>query len=426
MRTTPQRLIIFVALLATAVACSSGSRPSLQGGSGVPTVTAVRDATAAAGPVRYEGTLVRDGRSGALTGVSGAQPRQGEVTVPVFTGDAVESATIRWLDDWVYIERIPVQTRSATAVAALFERDPSDRPWARYGLNTIVGAALAAFDPLRLLDNLVTAEAGLESDGEEDIAGVRTTRYRVTASGGASSSSTAELWIDADLRLRRVRAETPAFGTTDYTVTELGAALSVEVPAAELLADQTADPRALSTVKPAGPYEPVRAGTTEGVRWTLLRAPGTNGGVCWRFEAEPPLTQVSEAFAPFPDGGRCVGTPTVSSELDLDERIAVVVDADGLKTTYDAVVLALPADVASVEMAGPGGVLTPVEIDRATGTVVWVSPLERPGLLAVVHGEGGQTAICAPGPITEVDDLLTLDEQEIANLQTQIWSCLPG
>lgn len=428
MRTTFDRLLVTVALIAAVAACSSGERPSLQGAPAERTVTAIRDATASAGPLRYEGTVVQDDRTGTLSGVSGAQPRRGEATVPVFAAATVVLTTVRWVEDRVYVERVPVETRSATPAGALLERASTDLPWAVYAWDTIAAAVLTPVDPLRLLDSLASVGAGLEAVGEEDVDGVPTTRYRVAGggSGAASRSSTAELWVDVDLRLRRVRAETPVWGVSDYTVTELGAALVVEPPPADLIADLEADLQELAGVKPAGPYEPVRSGTTEGVRWTLLRAPGTSNGFCWRFEADPPLTQVSEAFAPFPEGGRCIGSPTASADVDLDERVGIAVDADAVETSYDALVLVLPPDVVSVEMAGPGGGLTPVEIDPASGTAVWVSPSDRPGLLAVVRNGGGQTAMCAPGTITEVDDLVVLDADDVANLRALIWSCLPG
>jgi hypothetical protein len=418
-------VVLAIVLLGGVVACSGGSKPVLQDLPGVQAMAKVREATVAAGTLRYEGTVTQGERSGELSGAAGASPPRGELTVPVFTPEAVLPASVRWNGDDVYIERVAVGDEGARREVPLFSRLGSDPPWARFGRSTLAGPLLASYDPFLLLDRLSAANVSLEATDGEEAGDASGTRYQAVGTGfdGSAGGGRTELWVDDQARLRRVRVEGSG-RVIDYRVLSYGDDVTVEPIPAEELADVTADPTQLASSKPDGDFEAVRSGTTAGVRWTLLRAPGTGGGSCWRLEADPPLTPVSEHFSPFPDGARCVLPP--SPDEDLDQRIAVVVDADAAQTPYDALVVVVPPEVRSVEMAYPDGKLVPLEIDRATGTVVWISPPERPGVVLMVTDGDGRSVNCGPGYVSEIDDVTKLGPDEIANLRSLIWSCVAG
>ncbi|WP_334143225.1 hypothetical protein [Rhabdothermincola sp.] len=418
-------VVVAIVLLGGVVACSGGSKPVLQELPGVQAMAKVREATVAAGTLRYEGTVTQGERSGELSGAAGASPPRGELTVPVFTPEAVLPASVRWNGDDVYIERVAVGDEDAKRAVPLFSRLGSDPPWARFGRSGLVGTLLASYDPFLLLDRLSAANVSLEPTAGDEVGDTSGTRYEAVGavSDGSAGGARTELWVDDQARLRRVRVEGSG-RVIDYRVLSYGDDVTVEPIPAEELADVTADPSQLATSKPDGDYQAVRSGTTAGVRWTLQRAPGTNGGSCWRLEADPPLTPVGEHFAPFPGGARCVLPP--SPDEDLDQQIAVVVDADAAQTPYDALVVVVPPEVRSVEMAYPDGKLVPLEIDRATGTVVWISPPERPGVVLVVTDGDGRSVHCGPGYVSEIDDVTKLGPDEIANLRSLIWSCVAG
>src|SRR5262249_18284227 len=100
---------------------------------------------------------------------------------------------------------------------------------------------------------------------------------------GAWTQAQVDLWIDGKNRITRVQI-TSTQGGMSYEVKYGGSKPNVVKPPPGDI-----QPHKSTTPKPTGAFVTVKSGNTDGVAWSLQRAPATNGYECWRWQATPPV-----------------------------------------------------------------------------------------------------------------------------------------
>jgi len=376
---------------------------------------AIRDATFAAGSARYEGEIrFADGASGPLTGVAGGDPARGAVTLAVLTPEGPRETEATWLDGTIYLARVPA---SGAVSPPLFGRSEADLlRWVQLphaGLGRVV---IAPYDPFSLLEWLDASSLQTQPDGSEQVDGESFDRLIVDTSNHTAAPGGAdriELLADDDDRLATVRLAGDV--TVEYSLSEYG----VEVDAVAPPADQVVQP---GTARPTGeertgPYELVAEGTAEGLPWTLVRATATNGGFCWRLDADS-LTPVAPTA---PDGATCISG--VEPDTPIDEQVQIVADPDR-DSPLDAIVAVVPPG-SSARLAFADRTSQELAVDPA-GFVVWVGPKQPLAVVLDVTAPDGARAACGPGPVSEIGDLDSLPISDIAELADAPWLCLSG
>jgi hypothetical protein len=418
-RRAERALAPIVALLLAAsviVACSGDDDGGGGGGLGDDPLATVTQSMAEAGSGRIEGTV--DAPEGVEPGtvegewegsleegsmeVRAEFPRRGE-SLPV---------TLRVVDGTFYFERAPVALPRNDSLF-VFSRDESFKPWRAASLGAVLDGVPSAFSPLALLEWIERNNVELEAKGTEQIGDVDATRLTTTREilVGVWTGSTVDLWVDGEQRVVRVRVAGDG-GGTQYDVTDFGAEVEIEAPAEDEVSTETEQP----VVEPSGPFEEVASGTTEGVTWTLLRAPGTEGTSCWRWQATPPLPQVG---LPNPDAFRCVKAPDMPEEVsDVSDEILFPVIGNG-QGSYDALVALVPEDTAAATMGFVGGTTQDVPVSKP---FVWIGPPQPlKGYLGLTLDDGTRVD-CGAGAITTPDDLT--NDAFTGFATTAAWACL--
>ena len=240
----------------------------------------IKDATFAAESAAYTGqTRFADGASGPIEGVSQADPPAGEVTHPLATAEGVQDVTFLWLDGNVFIQRA-VTPDSALVSATL--RVETDKPWTRVDYQPLITSLYDAYDPFRLLERLALLEVVAEPQGTETVDGTELERYAVDMAGltvSPGGARTIELLTDTKQRLQVARLI--GDDTIEYALKDFGTEVAPSPPAADQIGGSTRRP----SVEPTAPFETVAQGAVNGESWQLLRAPGTEGGSCWRVDS---------------------------------------------------------------------------------------------------------------------------------------------
>lgn len=372
----------------------------------------IKDATFAEGSAAYSGqTRFADGTSGAVDGASRAEPPAGEVTHPVHTATGPRDVTFLWVDGSIFIQR--AVTADSAAVSATLRLD-SDAPWTRAAYQPLATTLFDAYDPFRLLERLSLLKLVAEQQSTEVVDERELERYVVDMEGVATSpgrARTIELLTDTDHRLQVVRLV--GDDTIEYALTGFGGDVAPTPPPDDQIGGSTPRP----SVVPVGPFETVATGTAGGGGWQLLRAPGSDGGSCWRMDAQVPLDPVAATQA---DGVSCIGAfdPTASA----DEQVQVVVDA-GTGAPFDAVVAAVAPGSTEAEVQLADGTTHPLAIDPG-GFVVWTGPKTPLAVVLELTAPDGNVVTCGPGPVSSLDDLDLLPADDLATLDRAPWLCL--
>jgi hypothetical protein len=253
------------------------------------------------------------------------------------------------------------------------------------------------------------------ADGSESIDGDELDRYVVDVADlpvTPGAANQIELLTDADLRLRAVRLV--GDDRIEYAIEEYGVAVRPVAPPAEQIGASARRP----AVEPTGPYEQVAQGTApETGDWQLWRAPGTDGGTCWRLDVGAPLDPIA---ATQPDGATCI--EAIDPTGAADEQVQVVVDA-GAGAPFDLVVVTTPPGASSARIRLADGTARPLTIDPG-GFAVWVGPEQPVAVVLDVTAPDGEVVTCAPGAVTEFEDLEVLTREAIEQLDRQPWLCL--
>lgn len=402
------RALLVLALVVGISACTDGD-DGRDDATGDP-LTQIRDATFDGGTARYTGEVrFADGSSGPVRGESQAEPPAGDVRFPLATDGGVQEVQVVWVDGSVYVRR--AITPDPDQVSAVLRR-ADDLPWTASRYQPLATTVFAPYDPFRLLELLVRVGAPTTADGTETVDGEGLARYEVdlrpfgtVAPGGAQ---TAELLADDDHRLRVVRLAGDQ--QVEYAIESYGDEVAPSAPPAGEIGTSAS----LPAVDPTGPFEPVAQGVDEGVSWTLLRAPGEDGGSCWRLDTDAPLDPVA---ATHPDGVTCI------AEIGPDDDdVEVVVDAGAGAAVEVVVVVAAPGStIAGLQLED--GSRREVVADPS-GFAVYVGPRQPIAAVLEVVTPSGLLVTCGPGPVTELDDITFMAPDDAARLDRTPWLCI--
>ena len=401
--------LLVVAVLVVGAACSDdGDRDARPVGA----LDRIREATFAGGTAAYVGeTRFADGTSGPVDGRSRAVPPTGEVSHPVRTESGLQEVTFLWVDSSIYTRR--AVTTDAAAVSATLRLE-SDPPWSEAVYQPLGTVLFDAYDPFLLLDRLAVLDVSAEQQGTEALGEDELERYVVDMAGVATSpggAGTIELFTDADDRLQQVRLV--GRDTIEYRITEYGIDVSPSAPPEDQVGTSLRPP----SVVPVGPFETVAEGTGTAGAWQLLRAPGTDGGTCWRMETDAPLDAVATTQA---DGVTCIS----AFEPDglSDDQVQVVVDA-GTATPFDALVAAVAPGSTQAQIQLADGTTQSLAIEPG-GFVVWVGPKAPPAVVLEVTAPNGELVTCGPGVVSSLADYEELPLSERETLDRAPWLCL--
>jgi hypothetical protein len=382
--------------------CSDDATDEADGDASVSVLETIRRATVDAGGTRVEGTVEHAAGSGAVTGRVAADGLTGEIEVGVPVGVPAASFTgWRWRDGTLWSELAP------EAVT-----EEPERPWRQGTFDPESALWLAPYAPLVLLDVLLAHEAepvavvepGDAADGTADRR-----RLEVQLPGSVilfTRYSQAELWVDGDDRLVRVRMEGRR-SFADVEVVEWG----VEVDAVDAPSPDEVGGPAGPPAMPDGDWGEVAAGDDAGVRWTLERAPGTRGTTCWRLVADPAVPTRSTG-----EEGEWCQRPATDDDLPED-RVQFVVDA--VDPQIDVLFAVVPAgsQVTITDVSGTG---QPVAVGD-DGLVTWFADTDEHAVLVEVVLPGGDEVVCGPDIISELEDLEFVEPGR--DLLTEPWFC---
>jgi hypothetical protein len=353
-----------------------------------------------AGESRLEGVF-----DGGLKGEG-----QVEATFVRTNGDELPTE-MRWVDGRFYVKRTAA-TVPDNETLSLFARPDGAKPWRRFSITGFVPFLPAAFSPVALVDWLAQLRVPLEKGANEPVGDVDATRLTTTRkiTVGVWVGATVDLWVDGENRVVRVRITAPT-GGAQYDVEDYGAPVNVEAPPASDIASQSE----VETPEPSGDFETVKSGVTNGVTWTFQDAPGTNGTVCTRWVATPPLPQPGLAS---PEAPQCARPLPATSE-DPSELVDFSVHGDATGP-YDALVVQLPAGVKRLTLGFVGGKTQELAPDR---TVVWIGPTQPVKAYLGVTLADGTTMDCGAGAVASVADLT--DPKITADVGAAPWGCIP-
>jgi hypothetical protein len=174
--------------------------------------------------------------------------------------------------------------------------------------------------------------------------------------------------------------------------------------------DHPSDSRAIALT---GAYTTAASGSWNGTVWNLLQAPATDGQVCYRWQATPPVTQTVTGG---PGRSRCI-VPAAAG-ADPEDTISFPVVANGTGP-YDVLGVLLPKGVRSLTLGFVGGTTRSVPV---SSPFVWVGPASStPGYLGVVLADGTKVDSGA-GAISSASD--PTDDQLTARAASAPWACV--
>ena len=393
-------------------ACSGGSSatPSLN-----VTYKDVAAATRTAGPARTSGSANGpNGGKGPVKGtVEGDLTGSGAVSATLITGTTRNDVQVLWIDKALYVKRAEAVNAGALTDAgtqAWMLRAPTERAWSKRSVSSQFTPELfSPFAPAALADLLATRQMPVQvtSDGSQR----KMHAEKPLAFLGAWTNATVDLWVDGHERVTRVQI-TSKQGGMSYDVKYGGSAPDVAVPPPSQI-----DTPVPTTPKPAGPFVTVRSGNTDGVAWSLQRAPGTPAGYeCWRWQATPAVKIV----AADEDGNRCI--PEASRTDDPSDQTAFVASTDG-KGKYDMLAVRLPANARTVGVSPISG--QPTTATVSGDTFVWVGPATDKAGSAFIILADGTRLFCGPGWISLPSDWTTVSPADKARLLASPWVCSP-
>jgi len=417
----PARIVAaLAALVATLAACGGGD----SSGSDV-TVSSVKAATDAEKTAATAGTVTRGGASGPTTGAFRADPPAARVALPVFPGGAAVPTEALVVDGNAFLGRVTVDRATVDAAGAdattlVWLRLDGEARWLERPKAAVrILAAPALLGPFGTLDLLESTQASLTPLGDDKVGGTAVTHYGVTLTPLARSSGIerAEVWADADRRLRRVLVVTKPTGaneatTTDYTV-EYPAQIDVQAPdASDVTTSADRDGPALA---PAAAYSRIAGGDDGGVQWTLEHAPGTESSNCFRLTTSPALTLVNNTSE------TCIETPPADglAEWQVDfpfsnptGQAADVVVGVAFRDTERAEFRFADETRAPARAVVPGDGYT---------AIVWVGPADPAVGFATIALARSAELSCGPGSITDPAEIT--DPDELARAREFPWSC---
>ncbi len=402
----PRALLALIPVIAASLSACSGGGSTNANLSKTDPLSTVAKAMRQAGSGHIAGTVDAPKRKPKeLSGVwkGGIQGEsQSNATFTTRKG-VLLPAELRVVDHVMYYRRTVAAVTGEPALG-IFARASDFKPWKAARVAGIVTVIPAAFSPAALVEWLQQLKIPVRVNIGKTTH-ITTTRPLAI---GVWLGATVDLTIDKRARVVAVQITAPTGGAR-YTVSDFGARVAVQAPPAALISRGSE----LPVKKPAGAFTTVRSGTTNGVTWSLQRAPGTAGTVCWRWKASPPLP---EAGLKRPGDPRCV--TRAGAHPDPEDTVTFVVDGNGTGS-YDALAIELPAGAKDVKLGLVGGKIMPL---AAGPVVVWVGPTEpAKGYLGVTLADGTKLD-CGAGAIATPDDLT--DPTVTRDAAAAAWGCL--
>jgi len=408
-------LVAVISIAATA--CSSGGH----GAKGTPrstipkvvnAATVAADATRAVHGARLNGTITDgEGHVGKVDGTWAGGPREkgnGDIDLQVPLGATFNDVEIRWTNGSVYVRRAIARANTVTNAFQLpLYRTAGQQEWSQgsasgLGVNFITNA----FDPPSLLDLIGGIARPLESSATIDGKPVTELKSAKPVIVGLWTGASVGVFVDNRHRAVRVKITSPDGGTS-YDLTNFGATVDVPLPPASDIALSTNVRIQLATA-----FQLAASGTTNGVRWRLLSAPTTDGQVCWRWDATPPIEQVG---ANGPQRSRCITPPR--ADAPLEEHVRFPVESNGLGS-YNALVALVPNAPKALDLGFVGGLIEP---QKLVSPLVWIGPTSKTPAYLGITMPNGTHLDCGAGPVGSPADLK--DSSLTGSAATDPWTC---
>jgi hypothetical protein len=409
------RAVAPLAAVAALAACSSGSHAAHANNiKDVATATRAAGAGSANGTIRGTGATTAPLAARWVASKDGGQIDDGDATFGFVAGSKnFGNVELRWIGPVLYIGR--TAHSHADAKLAGFQRllfraqpDAEFAPWSMQYLGVIP----SAFSPARLAAYMAAPAAKVASRPGPRIGGASTTEYYTSQplfDVGPWPQASVSLFADPEGRVLRAHITSPT-GGADYDVQGYTSQPAVEPPGKGQVVTATTQPPPAAT----GSYATVASGNTNGVAWTLMRAPGTRGTDCWKWQATPPVKVLDAG----PDGGRCYLTPQPGDTAD-DATVFAVRSAPGGR--YSALAVQFPKDAATATLGLAGGQLE--QLKPSGRYLVRVGPSSPlPAYLAVTFADGSKIE-CGAGNVLSVEDLRATSDSDV---RLGDWACFPA
>jgi hypothetical protein len=397
---------VVVALAVVGAACSGND----DGGGGALDAAAAADALAAQG-YTTRGTHREGSREGPVTGAF-APSGAARVRFPVFTGSDVHEVELLRTKDRSWLRRAVTDAPVVGATNRALVVATGTPPWiplTTSGFGAVASLVTVPYEPVALLRALDRIGVDLER-GDDDR--TYTAEIEGPARAAVGGAERVRITVDGDGEPSRIRLDAGE-RRTDYRIgPERGQVDTTPPPDDEI---QTAGTSPSSTATPTGAFAPVQTVDAGGTALTILRAPASDGGTCWKVE---PATAYEPTVPSDPETGVCI--PAYDPETGtLDEQVAFPVDVTA-DVGYELIGVLVP-EGATVTLGFADGTRRPIPRDPVSGLAVHAGPPEP--VAAFVQVQIGDTTVsCGPGPVTVPEDLA---DAEPAELPGGIWACQP-
>jgi hypothetical protein len=409
------RAVTPLAAIAALASCSSGSHVAQAHNiKDVATATRAAGAGSASGTIRGTGATTAPLAARWVASKDGVQADDGDATFGYVAGSKnLGNVELRWIGPVLYIGRTaqPPSGVKLGGFQRLLFRAPTDAEFAPWSMQYL-GLIPSAFSPARLAAAMAAPAAKVASRPGPRIGGTSTTEYYTLQplfDVGPWPQASVSLFADPKGRVLRVHITSPT-GGTDYDVQRYTSQPAVEPPDKGQLVTPTTQPSPVA----AGSYAAVASGNTNGITWTLLRAPGTRGTDCWKWQATPPVKVLDAGSG----GGRCYLTPQPGDAAD-DATVFAVRSVPGGR--YSALAVQFPKEAATATVGLAGGKLE--QLQPSGRYLVRVGPSSPlPAYLAVTFADGSKIE-CGAGNVLSVDDLRTTSDSDV---RLGDWACFPA
>lgn len=418
LRTLPRFTAAALAALLTLSACTSDDGGGKANGPDRFDPAAGAAALRELGAVKLTGEATATDSQAPIRGrISYGDPTRALQRLPFVAGSRLVSVDYRYDGTKAWIRRAPVTGITGLSLGSdlLVVRAEDAPPWLEVDPASHEAEFVTLpYDPAGLLDALAEAKVKFREAASVDVGGKQRAGFRAEVPPQHArllGAVRVTVWTDTEGVPVRLRVVTPDAATGTYAVDAADGTVDVQAP------PESAIERG-DTPKPsaAGPYVEVTSGTAGTATYRILRAPATDGGTCWKVEADP-------AYVPYDtladDGGYCVaplGDPAGNWDL-----VGFPIDAlPG--SPYEMIGFVVPPG-SSAEVLMLDGTTLPVPVD-AGGLALYAGPEAPVAALVTVTLPDGRALYCAPGLIVTPDDVEELGPEAGPQVRREPWNCV--
>ena len=421
---------LLVAGIVAFAACDSGSTPVASGPSGFDAATAAKK-LAARGPTAISGkggTAKRP--DAAIRGIVAAD--RARLEYPVVTSTRQAQVTVLRDGTTLWFRRTATSGVIGLGPDLLLLHSAGKPAWTKsLTTNQLANALVLPYEPAQLLAEVGKHPISFGPGPAADVGGSRRRGYHakipaVEQVAGSTRQrplavllgvSDLTVWTDARGVPLRIAVVTTTSTHSTYDISRATGRIVVDAPAPDQV--ESADEK-LPTA--AGAYEPVYSGSAGTIGFTVLRAPSTRGGTCWKVDSKPAYQPVP---TPGADGGVCV--PPIVGSGSVYDQIGFPLDANAA-TGYELFALLVPAGTTASMTLADGTTQRPVVVDEKSGLAIFAAPAADIAGLLRVKLPGGSNLYCGPGPVNTPRDLPPEDQQFGAvsreSLRDLPWNCI--